>query len=179
MSAPKFSIVIPFYNEEDNIGPLFAELFPVLDDMGEGDTFEIVCVNDGSSDGTEAALGSARATRKEIRVLTFPTNHGQTAAFEAGFRAARGAFIITMDGDLQIDPTDIPKMVAFREQQDVDFVFGWRKERRDSFTKRISTKIANTVRNWLTRETIPDTGCPLKVFRADVLKRMKLFRGLP
>ena len=97
---------------------------------------------------------------------------------EAGFRAARGAFIITMDGDLQIDPTDIPKMVAFREQQDVDFVFGWRKERRDSFTKRISTKIANTVRNWLTRETIPDTGCPLKVFRADVLKRMKLFNGM-
>lgn len=177
MTAPDLSIVIPFYNEEDNVGPLFAELLPVLDGMPE--SFEVICVNDGSSDGTAAALAAVRAARTDVvRVLEFASNQGQTAAFEAGFRAARGAFIVTMDGDLQIDPADIPKMVAFRAEKDVDFVFGWRKERRDSFSKRVSTKIANGVRNWLTREKIPDTGCPLKVFRAEILKRMKLFNGM-
>jgi glycosyltransferase involved in cell wall biosynthesis len=170
------SVVIPFFNEEANIQPLFVELIPVLSELGIA--FEVVAVNDGSADGTGDQLSAIAESEKAVRVLTLIKNSGQTAAFEAGFRAARGALIVTMDGDLQIDPKDIPLMIAQLHRDNVDFVFGWRKERKDSFLKRVSTKVANGVRNRLTKELIPDTGCPLKVFKAEVLKRMKLFNGM-
>lgn len=176
MTVPRLSVVIPLYNEEDNVAPMLDELVPVLDGMG--DSYEIVCVDDGSGDATHAHLLDARERHSGLRVLRFRENHGQTAAFEAGFAASQGELIVTMDGDMQIDPVDIPKMVAFKEEHGVDFVFGWRRDRKDSFLKRASTKIANSVRNWLTKEKIPDTGCPLKVFRAEILKRMKLFNGM-
>ena len=173
---PDLSVVIPFYNEEENITPLFSELYPILSEMGR--SFEIVAVNDGSRDQTLRNLRMAQARYPLLRVIDLGRNTGQTAAFEAGFRAAKGRLIATMDGDLQIDPHDLPRMMNLMEEKQVDFVFGWRKNRKDSFLKRVSTKVANAVRNWLTKESIPDTGCPLKLFRAEILKRMKLFNGM-
>lgn len=175
-SSPEVSVVIPFYNEEHNVLPLFAELSPILADLGK--SFEVVAVDDGSSDGTSDGLAEAVRRFPGVRHIRLTRNSGQTAAFEAGFRAARGAVIATMDGDLQIDPRDLPAMLRLREEAKVDFVYGWRKDRQDDFLKRVSTKIANAVRNWLTRERINDTGCPLKVFRREILDRMKLFNGM-
>ncbi|MAG58410.1 MAG: glycosyltransferase [Planctomycetes bacterium] len=176
MTAPEVSVVIPFFEEEANVAPLFEELLPILDGMGLG--FEVVGVDDGSTDATRARLYEVAARRDEVRVLHFEKNHGQTAAFEAGFAAARGRWIVTMDGDLQIDPADVPRMLAYCDERGVDFVYGWRKDRKDNFVKRASTRIANAVRNFLTHERITDTGCPLKVFRAEILHRMKLFNGM-
>lgn len=174
--APEISVVIPFYNEEDNVLPLLSELCPVLDGLGR--RYEIVAVNDGSTDATDLRLTEALTIHQELRYLKFRENRGQTAAFEAGFLAAAGDVIITMDGDLQIDPADIPKMLSLLSPGSVDFIYGWRRDRKDDFLKRQSTKVANCVRNWLTREAIRDTGCPLKVFRREVLQRMKLFSGM-
>lgn len=176
MSGPDVSVVIPFYDEEGNVLPLLDELVPVLRLAAPG--FEIVAVDDGSRDGTAAALAAAQARHPALRVLRLRRNSGQTAAFEAGFRAARGRVVVTMDGDLQIDPRDIPLMLDRLARGDVDFVYGRRKDRKDDFVKRVSTRIANAVRNRLTRERIADTGCPLKAFRAEVVKRMKLFTGM-
>jgi glycosyltransferase involved in cell wall biosynthesis len=172
----QLSLVIPFYNEEDNIEPFFRELLPVIRSMEV--PFEVIAVNDGSTDQTAARLRTAMEGQPEIRCLTFARNAGQTAAFEAGFRAAHGELIVTLDGDLQIDPRDIPLMVDQLRKDDVDFVYGWRKERKDTWLKRLSTRVANAVRNRLTGESIPDTGCPLKVFKTVILKRMKLFNGM-
>ncbi len=173
---PQLSVVVPFFQEEGNVRPLVAELLPILDRLAF--RTELVFVNDGSTDGTAAALAEVKSKDSRIRVIELLLNSGQTAAFEAGFRAATGAWIATMDGDLQIDPEDLPKFVARLEQGDVDFVYGWRRERRDPWSKRISTKIANSVRNRLTKERIHDTGCPLKLFRREIIDRMKLFNGM-
>lgn len=170
------SVVIPFFNEEENVDPLFEELIPVL--RGTSREFEVVAVDDGSVDGTAERLRQAASRFPEISVLRIIKNSGQTAAFEAGFRRARFRLVATMDGDLQIDPADLPRMVHQLETGGVDFVYGWRKSRRDPLLKRISTRIANRVRDWLTGESIPDTGCPLKVFKSEVVKRMKLFNGM-
>jgi glycosyltransferase involved in cell wall biosynthesis len=175
-AAPEVSVVIPFYDEEENVAPLFAELVPVLEACAPA--YEIVAVNDGSRDRTQQALLEAAGRHPRVRCLRLARNSGQTAAFEAGFRAARGRIVVTMDGDLQIDPRDVPLMLQRLGQGDVDFVYGWRKDRQDDFLKRVSTKVANAVRNRLTRERIPDTGCPLKAFKAEVVKRMKLFTGM-
>lgn len=175
-SAPDLSVVIPFYNEEDNIEPLFAELIPHLEKTGR--SFEVVGVNDGSQDRTLELLKGISSADPRVRALALRQNSGQTAAFEAGFAAARGRYIVTMDGDLQIDPQDVGPMVDTLEKEGVDFVYGWRKKRQDTFVRVLSTKIANGVRDWLTGEKIPDTGCPLKVFKAEILKRMKLFDGM-
>lgn len=170
------SVVIPFFNEEENVDPLFEELIPIL--RGTGRVFEVVAVDDGSLDGTAERLRQAAARFPEISVLGIVRNSGQTAAFEAGFHSARYRLVATMDGDLQIDPADLPRMISQLEAENVDFVYGWRKSRRDPLLKRISTRIANRVRDWLTGESIPDTGCPLKVFKSEVVKRMKLFNGM-
>ncbi|MEZ6196022.1 MAG: glycosyltransferase family 2 protein [Planctomycetota bacterium] len=174
--TPDLSIVIPFFNEEDNIAPLFAELLPVLDGIGR--PFEVVAVDDGSTDATLERLRHEASLRPEIRLLRQLENRGQTAAFDAGFKAARGALVATMDGDLQIDPSDLPAMIERLETEGVDFVYGRRADRQDSFSKRVSTKIANAIRNRLTWEKIPDTGCPLKLFRAEVVKSFKLHDGM-
>lgn len=176
MSAPEISVVIPFFNEEGNVRPLFDELLPVLGGLGR--TFEVVAVDDGSLDGTGAELRAVARSHREVRHLRFPSNRGQSAAFRAGFLAARGAIIVTMDGDLQIDPTDLPPMLEVLEREGVDLVHGWRRERRDPLLKRISTRIANAVRNLLTGEDIHDTGCPLKVFRREALEGLPPFDGM-
>lgn len=174
MLRREISIVIPVYNEQDSIRPLIAELGEVL--KGLDKSYEIIFVDDGSRDRSFELLKEAASQDPQIRVIRFRKNTGQTAAFDAGFRAAQGDIIVTMDADLQNDPHDIPhlleKIGAF------DVVCGWRHKRNDPWMKIISSKIANFVRNKLSKEEIVDTGCSLKAFRKECLQNMKLFNGM-
>jgi glycosyltransferase involved in cell wall biosynthesis len=174
MPTRDISIVIPVYNEEENIKPLVFELREVL--QGIRESSEIVFVDDGSRDRSFQILKEAAAHDPRMRVIRFRKNAGQTAAFDAGFRAAQGDIVVTMDADLQNDPHDIPRLLA--KVGEFDVVCGWRHKRRDPWIKVISSKIANFVRNKLSQEVIVDTGCSLKAFRRECLKNMKLFNGM-
>jgi glycosyltransferase involved in cell wall biosynthesis len=165
------------FNEESNVAPLVEELLPHV--AAVTPEHEVVIVNDGSRDRTHEELLALRARHPEkLRYLRLAKNTGQTAAFDAGFRAARGDYVVTMDGDLQIDPADIKTLWARMQQGDVDFVFGRRMKRKDGFVKAASTRIANGVRNRLTGEKIVDTGCPLKIMRREVVDRIPLYKGM-
>ncbi len=168
------SVVIPVYNERDNLAPLVAEVRAAL--RGLGRSCEILFVDDGSTDGSDRVLHDLRAAHPEVRVVTFARNAGQTAAMDAGFRRARGEVVITLDADLQNDPADIPGLLAALE--DWDAVVGVRTERRDSFIRRVSSRLANYVRNRLSDEQITDTGCSLKVYRRAALERLILYNGM-
>ena len=168
------SFVIPVFNEEENILPIFQEIKRVADALGH--SYEVIFVNDCSTDSSLAIIREMAGRFDMVRYISFPTNRGQSAALGAGFREARGDVIITLDADLQNDPTDIPHMLSL--YGDYDMINGWRHRRRDTLSKRIGSRIGNYVRNRLTGETIHDTGCSLKVMRADMLKRIKMFRGL-
>lgn len=170
----KVSFVVPVYNEEENIPPLVDELLAA---GGKFDVpFEILFIDDGSVDGTLSAIELLAAESPEIRYLSFARNRGQSAALSAGFQNATGDVIVTLDGDLQNDPSDLPAMLALYGEYDM--VTGWRHNRRDPVSKRVGSWIGNTFRNRLTGETIRDTGCSLKVMRASMVKRIKMFRGL-
>ncbi len=177
-SQPWISIVIPMKDERENITPLAAQLLKFLSSRDETKTtpFEIVFVDDGSSDGSEAIFENLVQEHSEIRVVHFDRNYGQTAAFDAGFRAARGALIVTLDGDLQYDPVDIGKLLPLASQYDV--VCGRRERRNDSWIRRCSSRLANGVRNSVVHDGIHDTGCSLKVFQRAVLERIPLFKGM-
>jgi glycosyltransferase involved in cell wall biosynthesis len=139
-------------------------------------TWEIIFINDGSTDGSHLLLSELRQSYPHVRVITFKRNGGQTAAFDAGFKAARGEVIITMDADLQNDPLDIPRLLE--KMGDYDAACGWRHRRNDPFIKLISSRIANYVRNKLSDEEIIDVGCSLKAFKAAYVKKMKLYSGM-
>lgn len=168
------SFVIPVFNEEANLRPLFEELTAVADRLGT--PYEILFVDDGSTDGGPALLDEIARTCDRVRVLAMETNSGQSAALAAGFQAARGDVIVTMDADLQNDPADLPAMLKLYGEYDM--INGWRHNRRDKWSKRVASRIGNSVRNRLTGETIRDTGCSLKVMNAAMLRRIKMFRGL-
>lgn len=168
------SVVIPVFNEAENIAPLSERLRAVLD--GFSGVVEILFIDDGSTDGTLAALRTAQAAHPRIRILHFHKNLGQTAAMEAGFHHSRGEAVVTLDGDLQNDPADIPALVE--KLSDWDAVCGVRARRQDSWLKRISSRIANGVRNWATGDNIVDTGCTLKAFRAERVRNLKLYNGM-
>ena len=171
----KISVVIPLYNEVDNVAPLVEELMPVI--SGLDPDAEVLLVDDGSTDETGKRIREVgRDWPRSVRHFTLGRHSGQTAAIDAGFRHARGELIILMDGDLQIDPADIPMMVE--HARDFDVVHGWRWQRSDSFFKRVQTRIANLIRNRLTGSDVHDTGCPLKVFRREVIREMKLLNGM-
>jgi len=170
-TPPVLSVVIPAYNEEPNVEACYRELVEVLVVLGR--PFEVVFVDDGSSDGTFAVLARRAEADPRLRVIRFRRNAGQTAALAAGFRAARGEGVVTLDADLQNDPRDIPTLLAALAA--CDAVWGWRVDRRDPWTKRAASRIANTVRQRFTRDGIHDTGCPLKVFRRQALERLPLF----
>jgi glycosyltransferase involved in cell wall biosynthesis len=172
--SPDLSIVIPVYNERDNLEPLMREIDQSLRDTGWH--YEVLMVDDGSTDGSGAVLARMRATHPELRVIRFAGNAGQTAAMDAGFRRARGTAVVTLDADLQNDPADIPALL--RELQGWDAVVGVRRTRRDSVVRRISSRIANFVRNRLSDETIADTGCSLKAYRREALSRLTLYNGM-
>ena len=141
-----------------------------------GLSFEIVFVNDGSTDRSLETLKRLRGGLPEIRILKFRRNRGQTAAFDAGFRAARGRFVVTLDADLQNDPHDIPSVLAALEGADA--VAGIRRNRADSWSRRVQSRIANAFRNALLGDDTVDTGCSLKGFRRETLARVRLFRNL-
>ena len=175
MSAPtELSLVVPVYNERDNLPPLVEEIGRALG----GRRYEIVAVDDGSTDGSLEVLKALKQSHAELHVLAFAEHAGQTAAFAAGFGAARGKVIVTLDADLQNDPADIPALVDELERSGAAVVAGYRVERRDTGWKRLQSRIANGVRNRLNRETIRDTGCSLKAFRAEAVRALPLFNGM-
>jgi glycosyltransferase involved in cell wall biosynthesis len=173
-AAPALSVVIPAYNERMNVEPCYQELVDVLERHGQ--SFEALFVDDGSTDGTDGALRKLAAKDPRVRVLRFRRNAGQTAALHAGFQNARGAVVVTMDADLQNDPHDIPKLLAALPGRDA--VCGWRVDRRDPWTKKIASRVANRVRDRFTRDGVHDTGCTLKAFRREAVQRLHLFRGM-
>ena len=173
-TSPALTVVIPAYNERANIEPCHRELVDVLEEYGQ--PFEVVFVADGSTDGTADVLRQIAGTDSRIRVLRLRRNAGQTAALHAGFQAARGAVVVTMDADLQNDPHDIPKLLAALPGQDA--VCGWRVDRHDPWTKRLASKIANRVRDRFTRDGVHDTGCTLKAFRREAIQGLHLYRGM-
>jgi glycosyltransferase involved in cell wall biosynthesis len=172
--VPRLSIVVPFYNESDNVEPLHRELDAALADLPGG--VEFVYVNDGSVDDTGARLLALAKRDPRIRVLRLLSNSGQSAAFEAGFQAARGEICVTLDGDLQNDPADIPRLLA--ELARFDVVNGIRVDRRDGWLRKLSSRVGNGFRNWVTRESVTDVGCSLRAMRTEYAKRVKLFRGM-
>jgi dolichol-phosphate mannosyltransferase len=175
MPAPDLSVVIPVYNEEENLVPLWAELAEVLARLVL--SFEVIFVDDGSQDRSPEIIRGFREADPRVRLIRFKANAGETAAGDAGMKAARGRWVVTMDADLQNDPHDIPAMLGHLEQWDA--VTGWRVKRGDgdSFVRGASSRIANRVRNWLSDETIQDSGCTFRAFRRDCLRDLPLFRG--
>ena len=172
--ALALSIVIPAYNEEANVEACYHELADVAPDLGR--PFEIIFVDDGSTDGTFAVLVALARADPRVRVIRFRRNAGQTAALAAGFRAARGDIVVTMDADLQNDPRDIPRLLAALGPYDA--ACGWRVNRRDPWAKRIASRVANAVRRRFTEDGVHDTGCTLKAFRREALGRLPLYRGM-
>ncbi len=172
--GPRISVVVPVYNEEENLPVLLREIRETLDPLGE--SYEVVFVDDGSRDRSLEVLKGLLPDNPMVRVVVFEKNAGQTAAMDAGLRAARGEILVTLDADLQNDPHDIPLLLAQIERFDV--VVGYRALRQDSLVKRVTSKVGNGVRNWLTREQIRDTGCSLKAFRREAVLRLKLFKGM-
>jgi glycosyltransferase involved in cell wall biosynthesis len=171
--SPDLSIVIPVRNESANVEPLHRELSETLESSGR--SYEVTFIDDGSTDDTYQRLARLQGGDARLRVIRFRRNFGQTAAFAAGFSHARGRYIVTSDGDLQNDPKDIPRMVAELERGH-DIVCGWREKRRDAFiTRRIPSMLANRLISWATGVQLHDYGCSLKVFRAEVVKPLKLY----
>ena len=168
------SLVVPVYNEEDNLQELYREVTKAM--SNQTCVWEIVFVDDGSSDRSLDIIRSLSDKDERIRYVTFANNCGQSAAFAAGFRFARGDVVVTLDADLQNDPADIPAML--RVYDGVDMVIGWRANRQDSFVKRHASRVANWIRNVISQETVRDTGCSLKVMRADMLKSIPMFTGM-
>jgi glycosyltransferase involved in cell wall biosynthesis len=174
MSGEGISIVIPFYNEEPNLEPLCAQLIPVL--CRTGRPFEVLLIDDGSTDGGSELAEEIASRELRIRIFHIEKRSGQSAAFDAGFRAVRFPLTITMDADLQNDPEDIP--VLLQALKDTDVVSGIRVRRQDSLVRRISGWIANRVRDWITGDRVTDTGCSLRLYRSRYLGRLKMYRGL-
>ena len=167
----KLSVVIPAYNEEENLVPLIDELYPIIKKTGK--EFEIIIIDDASTDNTLKILHSIKEKYPELKIISFEKNCGQTSAFDAGFKSAKGDVIITMDADLQNDPKDIPKLLE--KIGEYDMVTGWRWQRRDTFIRRISSKIANAVRRRGLDDPFHDTGCSLKAFRREPMMKIRLF----
>jgi glycosyltransferase involved in cell wall biosynthesis len=161
-------------NESPNVEGLYRELASSLTPFAR--SYEILAIDDGSTDDTFAQLCALQAKDPRVRVIRFRRNFGQTAAFAAGFAHARGRYIVTADGDRQNDPADIPAMIQTLEQQQLDIVCGWRKDRKDAFiNRRLPSIIANAIISFATGVKLHDYGCSLKVFRAEVVKPMKLY----
>ena len=170
---PILSIVVPVYNEEENVRPLFEKIQAVCETIGVA--YEVLFVDDGSHDETFAVLSELSKQEPQLAVIRFQKNAGQTAAMAAGFEFAQGQRIVSMDGDLQNDPNDIPKLLE-KLDEGYDLVCGWRKERQDKFlTRRVPSMVANWIIGKVTRVPIHDNGCSLKAYRASVIKQVPLY----
>jgi glycosyltransferase involved in cell wall biosynthesis len=171
--AVAFSVVVPVYNEEDNVRPLLLSLRDVMEGMGQ--PYELIVVDDGSTDATRSRLRELTLELPALRVVQLRTNFGQTAALAAGFDVARGPLVITLDGDLQNDPVDIPRLVD-KVKEGYDVVSGWRHDRQDPFwSRRLPSQVANTLISWITGVHLHDYGCALKVYRREILQDVALY----
>lgn len=169
---PTLSIILPIYNEEGNIGPLFERLLPVLDGLGQ--PYEVIAVNDGSSDGTSGKLAAVAEAHPQVRVVEFVRNLGQTAAMQAGFDHSSGEVIIPLDADLQNDPADIPRLLTCLEDG-CDVASGWRKDRKDAGSRVLPSKVANALISRLSGVRLHDYGCSLKAYRREVINNVRLY----
>jgi glycosyltransferase involved in cell wall biosynthesis len=170
----KYSIVIPIFNEIENLPQLFEEIILVMRKTAE--PYEVICVNDGSTDHSPTYIQKFAQDHPEFKLIHFRKNQGQSAALYSGFLKAAGEYVITMDADLQNDPADIVKLIEYLPQYDM--VTGWRTNRHDTWLTRISSKIANGIRNKLSRENINDTGCSLKIMKKSFLDSIKMYKGM-
>ncbi len=172
MAETVISIVVPLYREEENVPLLIGE---VSDKLGDID-YELILVDDGSDDGTVEAVKRAQADDSRIVLVQLSRNYGQTAAMSAGFDRAKGRYIVYMDGDLQTDPADIPRLLERLQSDDLDMVNGWRKERQDaSLSRNFPSRIANALIRRSTKVRMHDYGCPMKLMRADVAKNLRIY----
>ena len=170
---PELSLVVPAFNEQEVIPELLRRAEAALKLTTK--SFEILIVDDGSTDDTPKLLSEAMLTRPWLRVLRMKKNGGQSAAFDAGFKAARGQIIATIDADLQNDPEEIARLLPMLEG--FDMITGWRQKRADSAFRRFQTKFANRIRNWISQETIQDSASSLKIYRRQCLDGIYLFTG--
>lgn len=171
-SKIEISVVIPVYNEEDNVWPLYDNLEPVLLKLGRN--YEVILVDDGSKDGTYNKLRQLHEKNNHFKVIKFRRNFGQTPAMRAGFDFASGGIIITLDADLQNDPEDIPKILE-KMDEGYDIVSGWRKNRKDKVSRRVPSTVANKIISVLFRVRLHDYGCTLKAYRKEVLDNIELY----
>jgi glycosyltransferase involved in cell wall biosynthesis len=173
--ARDLSVVIPVYNEEENLAPLWAELRAVLEGLRL--SFEVIFVDDGSRDRSAEIIRGLRGADPRVRLVRLKANAGETAATDAGFKAARGRLVVTMDADLQNDPADLPALLAKLDTWDA--ATGWRVDRAagDTWVRRLSSRVANGIRNAISEETIHDSGCTYRAFRRECLRDLALYRG--
>jgi len=171
--SPDLSLVIPTFNEAENLPRLWPELREVLGATGL--RIEVIFVDDGSHDRSPEIIREFRDRDPRVRLVRLKANAGETAATDAGFKAARGRYVVTMDADLQHDPRDIPGLLAHLDRWDA--VTGWRVKREDSWARRIASRVANRVRNAVSQDDIRDSGCTLRAFRRECLRGLVLYRG--
>lgn len=171
----QISVVIPVYNEEENLEPLLEELFPILKSMGYG--FEVICVDDASTDNSLAVLQELKEKKfSELRIVQHTINCGESAGQATGFANACGVWIVTMDADQQNDPADIPALLE--AGQAADAVCGVRRQREDDWVKRFSSRTANGFRNWITKDLIADAGCTFRAVKREALREIPVFNGM-
>lgn len=163
------SVIVPVYNEEGAIANLYNEIFAMGQNLGK--PFEIIFINDGSSDKTLEVL----KTLKPLKIISLRKNFGQTAAMDAGIKASKGLYLATLDGDGQNDPADIPALIKKLEEDDFDVVSGWRKNRKDTFFKKFSSRCAALVRKFMINDGIHDSGCSLKIYKKECFDKISLY----
>lgn len=170
----EISVVVPVFNEEENLPLLIPTLVEILNGLGQ--SYEMIFVDDGSTDRSLIILKEMASRIPLLRILRFKENRGLSTALVAGMREARGKKIVTLDSDLQNDPMDIPKLLGYLDHYDM--ATGWRQKREDSWLKRISSKVANAIRNWLSGEEIHDSACTLRAFKKECIKEIPIFNGM-
>ena len=170
----EISVVVPVYNEEGNLPVLIPALVEVLKNLGR--SYEMIFVDDGSSDESRRILKEMASEHASLRILRFKENRGLSTALVAGMREARGEIIVTLDSDLQNDPADIPRLLEYLDRYDM--ATGWRQKREDTWLKKISSKIGNLVRNWVSDENIQDSACTLRAFKKECIQEIPVFNGM-
>lgn len=175
--SPRFSLVVPIYNESENVAQLLDEIATVLVPHGP---FEALLVDDGSTDDSRERMQAWKRARSAewLRIVKLAKNCGQSGAVLAGVEQARGPIVATLDGDMQNDPRDLPAMIASVEKGEADAVVGVRRKRKDTWTRRMSSRIGNSVRNWVTGDRVTDAACGIKVVRRELFLRVPRFHGM-
>lgn len=170
----EISIVAPVFNEKENLDEFISSVLKVM--KAQKQTFELIIIDDGSTDGSEKLLTTAADSYLDLRVLRLSRNFGQTAAIQAGFDVAEGKYLVTLDTDLQNDPKDIPKLIKKLKEENLDLVVGWRKDRKDNFFLRnFPSRVANVLIGTITKVKLNDYGCSLKAYNSEILKEVKLY----